>query len=164
MKSNIHKEFGKCNHINLTIENPTINSIDEKFYAYIIEHNKKHDYYPMKFEFNLVSNNNQLCLYVTSELYSTKTMWYWYKFSKNVLSDLKDKGYIFNQIAEMSIITNANKLDMSYDFYIKHYVHTVEWKLFSMINKDKNLTNKLNRNNCRHPLIRKHSHVPFNIS
>ena len=52
-------------------------------------------------------------------------------------------------------------MEMSNDYYIKHNMHVVEWKLFSMINKDKNLINKFNRNIWRHPLIRKYSHVPF---
>ena len=37
--SNIHKEFDKCKHINITIEN-AINDIDEIFYAKFIEHKK----------------------------------------------------------------------------------------------------------------------------
>ena len=46
----------------------------------------------------------------------------------------------------MTIITIANKLDMSYDFYIKHNKPAVEWKLNAMINKNKSLINKLDRN------------------
>ena len=38
-KSNIHKEFDKCTHIKLTVENPYINEKDEIFYAYSIEQN-----------------------------------------------------------------------------------------------------------------------------
>ena len=51
-------------------------------------------------------------------------------------------------------------MDMSYDYFIEHDMHAVEWELFSMNIKDKNKINKLNRNS-RRPLIRKHSHVPF---
>ena len=54
----------------------------------------------------------------------------------------------------MHIITIANKMDMSYDFYIKQNMHAVEWKLNAMINKNKILTNNFNRN-WRHPLNRK---------
>ena len=39
-KSILHKEFGRCNYIELTIENPNMNNIDDIFYAYIIEHKK----------------------------------------------------------------------------------------------------------------------------
>ena len=44
----------------------------------------------------------------------------------------------------MKIITKTNKLDMSYDFHVKHNMHAVEWKLSAMINKDKKLIKKLN--------------------
>ena len=56
--SNVHKELDLCKHIELTIENPNINDIGEKFYAYIIENNKKYDYYLVKchFKFFLVIN------------------------------------------------------------------------------------------------------------
>ena len=40
-------------------------------------------------------------------------MCYWYKVLEKVIRDFKDKGYIFNHIAEMNIITIATKLDMS---------------------------------------------------
>ena len=50
----------------------------------------------------------------------------------------------------MNIITIANEMDMSYDFYIKHNMCAVEWKLNAMINKNKKLINSFNRN-WRHP-------------
>ena len=64
------------------------------------------------------------------------------------------KGYNFKHIEEMNIITIANNLDMTCDFYIKHNIHAVEWKLNAMINKTKSLINNFNRN-WRHPLNRK---------
>ena len=116
----------------------------------------------MKSEFNLICNDNQNCPYVTSELYSNKTMCSRYNFLKNVINDFRDKVYNFNHIAEMNIITIANKLDMSYDYNIKHKIHAVEWKLKAMINENENLINKLDRSK-RHPLISKISHVPFSF-
>ena len=62
----------------------------------------------------------------------------WSNFSE-VIDDFKIKVYTFNHIAETNIITIANKLDMSYDFYIKHNMHTVERKINTVINKNKNL-------------------------
>ena len=49
---------------------------------------------------------------------------------------------------------------MSYDFYIRHNMHAVEWKLIAMINRNERLINKLNRI-WRHPLIKKVEHVPI---
>ena len=50
----------------------------------------------------------------------------WSNFLKKVIDDFKNKGYTFNHIAEMHIETIANKLDMSYNFFIKHNMHAVE--------------------------------------
>ena len=39
----------------------------------------------------------------------------------------------------MLIITISNKMDMSYNLYMRHIMHSVEWKLNAMNNKNKNL-------------------------
>ena len=44
-KSNTHKEVDKCKHMELIIEDPDINSVDEVFFADVIQHNKEYDYY-----------------------------------------------------------------------------------------------------------------------
>ena len=75
--------------------------------------------------------------------YSIIKRCFWQKFSEDAIRDFNNIGYIFNHIAEMNIITIANKLD-KYDFYIKHNMHAVEWKLNAMINEDKNLMKKIN--------------------
>ena len=71
-----------------------------------------------------------------------------------VTDDFKNKGYTFNHITEMHILTIVNKLDISYYFYNRHNMHAVEWKLNAMINKNKNLISKFDHN-WRHPLNRK---------
>ena len=43
----------------------------------------------------------------------------------------------------MNIITVANKIDMSYDFHIKHNMHARERKIFSMVNKNKKMDIRL---------------------
>ena len=108
----------------------------------------------MKCEFQLVFNDYQSCPYITSKLSDNKTTISWSKFLEKVIGDFKDKGYTFNHIAEMHIITIAKKLDKTYDFYIKHNMCALEWKLNAMINKDKSLINKLPVN-WTHPLNRK---------
>ena len=108
----------------------------------------------MKCEFKLVFIDFQYCPYVASKLSDNKTMIPWKNFLKKVIDDFKNKGYNFNHIAEMHLITIANKMDMSYDFYIKHNMHAVEWELKVMINKNKSLINKFDRN-WRQPSNRK---------
>ena len=78
----------------------------------------------------------------------------WQSFLEKVFDDFENKGYIFNHIEEIKCITIANKLDMSNDFYIKHKMHAVEWKLIAMINKNKKWINLFNRN-WRHTLNRR---------
>ena len=73
-KSIFHKEFDRCKHIELIIENLNINDIDEIFYAYIMVHNKKYDYYLIKCQFELVFNDNQYSTYVKSNLFDNETM------------------------------------------------------------------------------------------
>ena len=71
-----------------------------------------------------------------------------------MISDFKDKEYTFDHIAEMLIVTIADKLDTTYDFFIKHNMWALKWKLNAMIDKDKRMNRKLPVN-CTHPLNRK---------
>ena len=160
LKSLSHKEFDKCKHIKLTITNPDIKKVDIIFYSYIIEHNKKDDYYLIKCDFNLVFKNSGYSSHITSKLSDNRTMISGSKFLFKMIDDFENKGYTFNHIAEMNIITIANKLDITYKFYIKHDMHAIEWKINALINKNPNLIIKLDRSKA-HPLIRKFSHVPF---
>ena len=69
----------------------------------------------------------------------------WSNYLREADNNSKEEGYHFNHIAEMDIITLAHKRDMTHDFYIKHNMHSVDWKLNAMITKDKNLINKFAR-------------------
>ena len=70
----------------------------------------------------------------------------WRNYLENVIDDFKNKGYKFNHIEEMNNITISNKMDMSYEFHIKHNMHAIEWKLKAMVNKNKSLINNFPRN------------------
>ena len=76
-KSNIHKKFDKSKHMELTIENPDINNVDEVFYVYILQLNKQYDHYFFKCHFKLVFNDNQYSTWIKSNLFDTKTMIPW---------------------------------------------------------------------------------------
>ena len=54
----------------------------------------------------------------------------------------------------MHIITKANKMDMSYDFLMKHNMCALEWKLHAMNNKNKSLISKFDHKG-KNPLNRK---------
>ena len=59
------------------------------------------------------------------------------------MNNFKKKGYNFNHIEEMNLLPKSNKMDMAYDFYIKHNMSALDWKLNAMINKNKNLIKKI---------------------
>ena len=99
-------------------------------------------------------NDYEYSPYLTSKLSGNKTMKSCKNYLDKVIDDFKDKGYTFNHIAEMHIITMANKKDVSYDFYTKHNTHAVDWKLNAMIKENKSLINEFDRN-WRHLLNRK---------
>ena len=60
----------------------------------------------------------------------------------------------------MDIVAISNKMYMSYHFHFKHNMQAIEWKLKAMINKNKSLIIKLDRN-WRHPLNRKNETYRF---
>ena len=100
----------------------------------------------MRCEFKLVFNMHQYCPYVMSNVSDKKTMISRKNFLEELIDDFEDNGYSFSHIAELHIITIANEKDMSYDFYIKHKMRAIEWKLNAMINKNKSLIEKFPRN------------------
>ena len=114
---------------NSNIENPNINDVNGIFYSYIIEQNKKYEYNLIKCQFKLNVNDHQYCPRVTSNLSDNRKKISWSNFLEKVISDFKDEGYNFKHIAEKIIITIANKLDISYDSYIRYNMHAVEGKL-----------------------------------
>ena len=150
LKCKSHKEFEKYKHIILSLKNVEIKDIDEILYLYMIDHNKKFTQYLLKGQFKLVFNN-QDWKYLMTDMINNTTNVSWSNYIRDAIDKLKEEGYDFNYIAEMDIITLAHKRDMTYDFYLKHNMSAFEWKLNSMIDKDKNLINKFPQN-WRHPI------------
>ena len=79
-KSNVHKEFNKGEYMELILENPDINNVNDVLYAYIIQHNKEYEYYHIKCNFILVFNVNQFSEKVTSNFFDSETMNSWQNF------------------------------------------------------------------------------------
>ena len=145
LKSTSHKEFGKYKHIILSFKNVDINVVDEILYIYMKDYNKTFTQYLLKGRFKFVFNN-QDCKYLMTDMINNTTNISLSNYLRDVISNLKEKGYDFSHIAEMNIITLAHKCDMTYDFYLKHNMSAFEWKHNAMINKDKNLRNKFPKN------------------
>ena len=109
------------------------------------DYNKKYIHYFLKGQFKLFFND-QDCKYLRTDMIDNTTNVSWSNYIREAI-----EGYGFSHRAEMNIITLAHKRDMTYDFYLKHNMSAFEWKLNSMINKDKNLMNKFSKN-WRHPI------------
>ena len=95
-----------------------------------------------------------------SELTDKKTMVSWKIFVENAIGNLKKDGFDFSDLSQMNIIIVCNKMYMTYDCYMKHNMPAIEWKLNQLINKDKNLINKLPAS-WIHPLKRKFQRYHF---
>ena len=79
-----------------------------------MQHGEKYDYYLVKCEIKLVFNDYQYCPYFTFKLSDSKTMCSWQKFLVKMIDGFKNKGYNFNHIAEIKVITMADKMKISY--------------------------------------------------
>ena len=145
LKSKAHKDFEKYEHIILSFKNVDIKDVDEILYLYVKDYNKNYTQYLLKGQFKLIFNN-QGCKYLMTDMINNTTNVSWSNYIREAI-----EGYDFSHIAEMDIITLAHKRDMTYDFYFKHNMSALEWKLISKINKDKNLLNKFPKN-WKHPI------------
>ena len=74
----------------LTIKNPDMNNVEELFYAYIVQHNKKYENYRFKSLFKVAFNDNLYSTFVKSNLFDRKTMSSWQKFLGKVIDDFKN--------------------------------------------------------------------------
>ena len=145
LKSNNQKKLDKHKHIKVSFDNPNIIKIDEIFYSHIKEYNIMYEYYLARCEFKLCFLNMESYGIARSGLINNKLMVSWKTFIENKISYIKNDGFNFSHISQMNIIKVCNKMDMTYDFYMKHDMPAVEWKIGQLINKDKKLINKFPR-------------------
>ena len=141
LKSKSQKEFEKFNYIILSLKTFDIRDVDENLYLFMKDHNKKFNQYFLKGEFKLVFNDNQDCKFIMTGMIDNRTFISCSNYFRDALNKLKEEGYDFNYIAEMDILKLAHKPN----FYLKHNMPAFEWKLNAMINKKKNLINKIPR-------------------
>ena len=71
-------------------------------------------------------------------------------------------GYKIYNINHLIINTTSCKRNMTYENYINQPMSMLERRININIAKNPSLINLFNRNK-NHPLIRKYSHIPFNI-
>ena len=74
---------------------------------------------------------------------------------------LKIKGYKFHHINQMIINTISDRCNLTYEQYMNYPINMFERQLNFDIGESPKLINSLDRKR-NHPLIRNHSHIPFN--
>ena len=124
-KSINHKVLDKRRHIKLTINNDNIDNIDKIFYTYNNEYDNKYEYYLIRCESKLCFNNMKDYPIASSKLTDNKTMDSWKIFVENVIDNFKNEGFDFSRISQINIIIVCNKMDMTYDFYMKHNMQMI---------------------------------------
>ena len=159
-KSNNHKNLDSHKHIKITINNPNKENIDKIFYTHIKEYDSKNEFYLVRCQFKLCFFDKEDYGIASSELTDNKTKFSLKIFVENAVNNLKNEGFDFSHISQMNIIIVCNKMDMTYDFYMNHNMPAVEWKINQLINKDKNLINKV-PTSWIHPLNRKYKSYRF---
>ena len=161
LKSKSHKQFEKYTHIKLSLKNVDLKDLDETLNFYKNDHNQKFNHYLLNGQFILVFNDNQHCKFIMTGMIDSRTFISWSNCLRDAIDSLKTERYDFNYIAEIGIITFAQKRDMTYGFYLKLKMSAFEWKLNAMIDKDKKLINKFPQD-WRHPLNRNIEVIVFN--
>ena len=92
--SKSHTELDSSKHMKLLPKGMDINNVDKTFFEYIIEYNKKFDYYPIKCQFAFVFNDYLFCPYVTSNISDNKTLISWSNLLEKLFSDFKEKDIL----------------------------------------------------------------------
>ena len=111
LKALSYEEFERFKHTKLTIKNPDINEMNDRIDSNFTELDKKYDFYFIKYDFKLVFNNHEDS--PQFKLFNSKIRFYWESSLEDVIKDYNNKGYTFNRIDELNIITIADKIDMS---------------------------------------------------
>ena len=127
-KSINHKILEMHRHMKLTIDNPNIGNIEEIFYSHIKKYDTLYEYYLVSCEFNLCFMDKEDYAFVSSVLTNNQTIISWKIYTENAIDDFNNDGFNFSHISQMSVIIVCNRMDMTYDFYMKQNMPAIEWK------------------------------------
>ena len=152
------KENDRSIYNNYVIKNINLDNVDKILNDYVSIHNKKFNLYFIKCNFNITFDN-----YTTN----IETNFVHYKESYKILIELlffidcmKFEGYDLRNINQMTINTFNDICNKTYEYYTHKSLNPIETKLNIIFAKNPKL---LDNNNIKHLLIKKHSHISFNI-
>ena len=149
------KDDNKFIYFKYIINIVDINNFDKIFNDYIINHNKKFEFYFINCEFQIEYNNRLINIEINyhhnTDYINLKCLLFFYTES-HIIKNFKINQMIINTI---SCLCN-----MTYKYYLLMPMSMLERRINYIINKNPQLINALNRNK-NHPLIRKYNYIPF---
>ena len=77
------------------------------------------EYHLVRCEFKMSFIDQEDYGFVSSVSTDNQTNISWKIYVGNVINGLKNDGFDFSHISQMSIIIVCNKMDVTYDFYLK---------------------------------------------
>ena len=108
LKALSYEEFDRFKHEQLINKNPDINKINNIIDTFIIEYDKKYDFYLIKYNFKLVFNKPQYVVNIETIPHNSRiTMRSGYLLN-DAINDINNQGYTFDRIEEFNIITIAD--------------------------------------------------------
>ena len=140
------------------INNFNLDEVDKILKDYVSTHNKKFDIYFIYCELKIQFDNNSTRDLKTDCVHNIEIE----KVSQCLLyciEYLESKGYNFQIIIQMTIITVSDRCHMKYEYYMHPPMFLLETKINIIIAKNPQLLDQ----NINHVLIRKYSHISFNI-
>ena len=150
----VDKSIYKKNAIN----NINLDEVDKILNDYVSTHNKKFDIYFIYCEFKIQFDNN-----FTRDLKANCVQNIEFeKISQCFLyciEYLESKGYIFQNINQMTLNTVSDRCNKNFENYTFPPRFPLETKLNVIIAKNPQILDQ----NINHLLIRKYSHISFNI-
>ena len=125
--SKSHIEISKCDHILFSSKDHNIDEMDEIYNLYLIELDRKYDFYKVKVIFNLLFYSNNYNKYISLK-YKNKGTRFWFKqFLESVVDNFRIEEHEFDYIEELEIVTLFDKRDRAYQFYMKQKKCSLEW-------------------------------------
>ena len=160
LKALSYDEFDRYKHEILIFKNHDINKINNIIDTFINEYDKNYDFHLKKYKFKLVFNKQQYVVNIETNPRTRCVILSSGYLLDEAINDVNIQGYTFDHIDEFNIVTIADKMDMTYVFFIKHNMSAFELKLNLIHAKNPHLLYSPNSFH-NHPLIRKISYIPF---
>ena len=143
---------------NYVIKNIHLDNVDKILNDYVSIHNKKFDLYFIKCNFNITFDNYTTIIETNfvynKECYKTKIELLFF------IDCMKFEGRDLCNINQMTINTFNDRCNMTYEYYTHKYLNPLETKLNIIIAKNPKWLDNIN---IKHLLIKKYSHISFNI-